>query len=315
MSSTKIAEMIVDKITNFVDSQGLLPWQKDWVSLGIGDSCANYNFFNVLKKNDPKPYRGWNFWMTNMTLLERGYNIPLWVTFKQAKQLGGSVKKGEKSTPIIFWSIYRKDVEDKETGEVKNKKFFVLKYYNVFNVAQCEGLPEVPSEYILEPKDEDELDETKKIEVCESIVKGYKDCPQINYGGDRAYYSHADFIQMPKMEQFNTSEGFYSTLFHEMIHSTGAKKRLNRPNFEKHSGFGSKDYSKEELVAELGSAMLCAETGISPAVIENQASYIKSWLKVLNNNKEWIISASSQAEKASAYIMRGEKPEYEGEGE
>jgi len=272
MSRSKVYDVITKPIFDLLE-KGENPWRKTWAS----GSAANL----VSKKE----YRGFNI----MTLGLAGFSSRWWVTYKQAKAKGGSVKKGEKGRPIIFW----KKIDKEENG--KDKSFFILRYYTVFNTDQCEGL-EVP---------EQEKREFEPIEACEQLVDGYKDCPDIEHKDPNPYYVPAkDVVNMPKEDIFESAEAYYATLFHELGHSTGHADRLEREGVTNTVHFGSHNYSKEELIAEFTAAMLCGVTGINNRETEkNHAGYLESWLKKLQNNKDWLVLAAAQAQKAADYIQ------------
>ena len=241
------------------------------------------------------PYRGVNVWL----LGPKGYSNPYWLTFKQALNKGGFVKKGEKGTMIVFWKARQIIQND---SEVEAETIPLLRYYKVFNVEQCEDV-EYPS---WEKADND------PIERCEDIVKGYKTCPKIKPDLSKAFYSHGDdYIGIPPIAQFESSEEYYSTLFHELTHSTGHTSRLNRNTIKVGHNYGSADYSKEELIAEMGASFLCNLTGIdNAAVTNNNAGYIQGWVECLKEDKRLIIQSSSKARKSTDYIL-GIKKEYD----
>lgn len=273
-----------DKINNQVFSlleKGIVPWKQTW---------TNELPQNLVSKRN---YNGWNFFWLYFEALGKGYTTNYWLTFKQCRDLGGYVKKGEKSSDVFFWKPI--EILDKETG--KKKKTIILKEYKVFNFSQCDGL-KLP-----------EKSEIKRLQGAESVVAAYKDNPEIIYSGSPCYYVTKDKVGMPERNSFKTSEEYYSTLFHELVHSTGHEKRLNRKELMTNTFFGASDYSKEELVAELGAAYLSAHAGISNAVIENQAAYIKSWSKRLQEDKTLLVSACSKAQKSFDYILYGKKQE------
>ena len=249
-----------------------------------------------------KSYHGLNFLM----LSALHYSSADWLTFRQCQALKGKIKTGSKATPIIYWDFfYNIDGKNITPAEIlklspedkkKVKKVAFLKYYNVFNFTQTEGL---------KPKEEAKNIDFKPIEEADKIIAGYTTKPEIKHDEQRAYYSPTlDFINVPKPETFSTIGGYYATLYHELTHSTGHEKRLNRLNKTENLNFGSVDYSKEELVAELGSAYLCAIAGISnEKSLKQNAGYIGGWLKALKNDKKMLISASSKAQKSTAYIV------------
>jgi antirestriction protein ArdC len=221
------------------------------------------------------------------------YTQNLWVTFKQAKALGGSVRKGEKSTSVIFWTKVTKEEAEDE------KMFMVARAYHVFNVAQCEGV-KIPEKFLTS----EEITWTPS-EGLERIVAGYAGGPEINHREQaRAFYDPAvDKITLPPKSAFDSETGYAETLLHELTHSTGHESRLNRFTGEdKPAFFGSEPYAREELVAELGAMMLMSEAGIEP-VIGNAAAYIDSWLKALKDDKNLIIQAAQRAAKATDHIL------------
>jgi antirestriction protein ArdC len=289
-NNEKIYNMVFDSIIERLE-KGICPWRKPWVA---GSDMPR----NLVSK---KPYRGINVFTLGM----QGYASPFWVSFKQAKALGGQVRKGEKASPVVFWKpLVISEVVD---GEREEKRIFFLRYYNVFNVDQCEGIShkvpvvEVPDNF-------------NPIANCEAIVSGMPNAPKIEHGGGRAFYRPpADMIGMPQTETFETPEGYYSTMFHEMAHSTGHKSRLNRDEVTKAVCFGDSDYSLEELVAEMTSAMLCQYAGIGNEVIDNQAAYLQSWLKKLKDDRKMLVQAGGRAQKAFDYIL-DQTPDYSDKG-
>jgi len=264
-----------------------------------------------------KPYRGINRLLLSVVADALGFTSPFWLTFRQAKELGGSVRKGEKGQPCVFWRIFdgstpasqEEETNDDDTAPSSRKRF-VVRYYTVFNAAQCEGLP---AEFTAVPA---ASSPTNPITTCESIPLMYANGPTIVHGVNRAAYSVAlDRVMLPGAPAFDTPEDYYSTLFHELTHSTGHHERLGR--FPKTGGgvippFGSPDYSREELVAELGAAFLCAEAKISCSVIENQAAYLNGWLAVLREDSKAIVIAAAQAQKAVDLIL-ARSPSAEGD--
>ena len=264
--------------------QGVVPWR----SPIPGRSSAGH------PKNleTTKPYRGINVFLLAFTAYAHGYSSSYWVTFNQARALGGTVKKGEKSSMIVFWKSY--DVEDRQTGE--EKTISVLRYYRVFNLDQVEGIT-APDAVAFEPT------VFEPIDAAETIVKEYEGRPEIEHGGQQAYYRPSgDAIRIPEQTRFASVEEYYSTLFHELAHSTGHSKRLDRGLDSNPKPFGSADYGKEELVAEMAAAFLCGEAGIRPAVIENQAAYLQGWLKQLKNDKKLVIAAAGAGQKAADWV-------------
>lgn len=280
-SSTKLDlyQIVTDKIINLLE-QGTVPWQKPWAEAGIP--------MNLLSK---RPYRGVNLWL----LLSLDYERNLFLTWDQLKKLGGSVNKGEQGHVVIYWKTSQK--KDESVDGEKEKKVPLLRYYKVFNIAQCRDLPETLVEPIVE-KEHDSIIE------CDSIIHLMPQCPVIKHKEQKAFYHiEEDYINMPRKKSFKSIEGYYATLFHELVHSTGHEKRLNRSTITEMAEFGSEPYSIEELVAELGSAYLSSYAGILNSGIQNSASYIAGWLKKLKDDKRFIIRASGNAQRAVDFII------------
>lgn len=270
--------------------QGVVPWQKPWQ----GGQHAPRNLISG------REYRGVNVFLLNAA----SYTSPFWITFKQAQELGGNVRRGEKACPVVFWKWL--DAADDASGERKRIPF--LRYYSVFNVTQCEGIEaSVPI-----------IDGAKRqhdpIAVAETIVGAMPKRPEIRHGLDRAFYSpSADFVGMPSPERFRSGEDYYSVLFHELTHATGHTSRLNRKGVGSTDGewsaFGSESYSKEELVAEMGAAFLCGHTGIVERTLDNSAAYVAAWLGRLKEDHRLIVQAAAQAQKASDFILNRQSAE------
>lgn len=289
---SKVYDIVTNKIIEYLE-QGVIPWRMPWLKTAPQnlDSKRFYNGFNII--------------MLQAEATLKGYKTNLWVTFRQCKKLGGSIKAGEHPTMVIFWK--RTQFENtKETGELDDdgkpitektyKTVPLLRYYNVWNIDQTT----IPADKIPQIK----KSRFKPITRAERIIKGCQGDPEIKHGGDRAYYSPmGDYIQLPTKNKFSEATGYYSTAFHEIAHWTGAKPRLGRFNGVDSAVFGSESYSQEELIAELTSAFLCGVCDIEKDTIENQAAYIKGWLKRLKNDKKLIVVAAAQAQKAADYIQ------------
>lgn len=279
--SNKVYDIITQNIIEKLEA-GTIPWRKPWVG-----GKAPQNFISK------KPYRGINAFILNCA----EFASPYWLTFKQAKDKGGSVKKGSKSMAIVFWKFNEYTRTDRDGAEQTDKIPFV-RYYRVFNLEQTEGI-EAPVEDTIEHTPVD------SIATAEAIVAGMPNRPEIKENLRRAFYSPGkDYVGMPLKDSFTGAEEYYSTLFHELTHSTGHVSRLNR--FKENraaAAFGSSEYSKEELVAECGAAFLCGVADIGAATIENAAAYIQGWLKALRNDNKLIIHASGKAQKAADYIL------------
>lgn len=273
---------IYQEVTNRIISQlekGVIPWQKPWVASG-----------KAISHSTGKPYS-----LLNQMLLGRPGE---YLTFKQCQQEGGKIKKGEKASMVVFWKWL--DVEDEETKE--KEKIPILRYYSVFHIDQCEGI---------EAKHTEELPcVAKPEEEAEKVIDGYITRCGVKLRhekGDRAYYRPSvDTVTLPIIEQFKSVAEYYSTAFHELTHSTGHEKRLNR--LSKVACFGSEEYSKEELIAEIGSATLMTRTGFeTESSFNNSVAYIQAWLKALKDDKRMIVSAAGKAEKAVKLIMDEEE--------
>lgn len=278
--SKSVYEIVTERIIEQLE-KGVIPWERPWTGVRSGA-------YNRISK---KPYSILN----QMLLQHKGE----YATFKQWSELGGKVKKGSKSEIVVFWKI--QDVEEEnENGEKIIRQMPLLRYYNAFHISQVDGvepLPQQEFENIAEP-----------IEVAENLLGDYLKREQIRLeqtASNEAYYSPSqDLIHLPKREQFNRIEEYYSTAFHESVHSTGHKSRLGRLSTGSKAAFGSETYSKEELIAEIGSATLMNMLNIETMhSFRNSTAYIQSWLRVLRNDVRLIVSVSSRAEKAVDYII------------
>lgn len=279
--SKSVYEMVTDRIINQLE-QGVIPWQKPWTGVRSGA----YN--RISKKS---------YSLLNQMLLQHDGE---YATFKQWQDLGGHVRKGEKSEIVTFWKIQPVE-EEQEDGTKVVKQIPLLRYYNVFHISQVDGV---------EPLPEEKLHDIEPIEKADQVLNDYwtRENITVEYkAGNRAYYSPTlDMICLPLFEQFNDSSEYYSTAFHESVHSTMKEDRCNRAEDRKGKivAFGSQEYSKEELTAEIGSATILNIIGIETAnSFKNSAAYIQNWLSVLRNDVKFVVSASSKAEKAVKYIM------------
>lgn len=262
--------------------QGVCPWKSPYLgSVGYPQNFAT-----------SKVYRGVNVWLLGML----GFSSPYFLTFVQTKALGGHVRKGEKGSLVVKWGTF--ETEDKDSGEDKTRGF--LKSYTVFNASQIEG--------IAFPAAEVRIPQTDCCGDAKMIIAAMPNRPMIRYGTAMAFYRPADdSISMPNMDDMTSPESFYSTLFHEVTHSVGALHRLNRKSLVDNNGMHAsrQTYAEEELVAEMGSAFLCAHSGIFDDQSENSAAYLAGWLKALQNPdaKTWIVRAAGQAQKAADYVL------------
>jgi antirestriction protein ArdC len=261
--------------------QGVVPWRKPWhVNASLPTSLST-----------GKPYRGVNTFLLSLT----PYTDHRWLTFNQVKERGGTVRKGERSTMVVFWKHWTPPSEEDEA----KSKIPILRHFRVFNVEQCEGL-DVPELHRPVP-----LTENQRIERAELLVQSMPDPPLIREGGSSAWYRPSDdHVQIPPIESFESADSFYATLFHELGHASGHEKRLNRTGVTGNIRFGSGTYSKEELVAELTSAFCCSTVLLDNSLMENSASYIQGWLNVLKADPKAVVIAAAQAQKA-ADLIRG----------
>ena len=273
-----VYEIVTDRIIKELEA-GKIPWRKPWTGVRTGAYSGAtgkpYSLLNQLLLGEPGEY---------------------W-THKQVTDRGGTIKKGEKASPVVFWKWVVVEKEGKD-GQKKTETVPYLRYYNVFHISQCEGI---------EPRfKEAQMPEFNPIEQAEKILADYSTrsgCKIIVEKSNRAYYTPVfDEVHLPLREQFLEPAEYYSAAFHECTHSTGHESRLNRLSKDAH--FGNEEYSKEELVAEIGAASLMNETGIeTPSSFKNSAAYCQSWLKALKNDSRMIVSAASKAEKAVKMIL------------
>jgi antirestriction protein ArdC len=299
-----IYQEITDKIVAELE-KGAVPWLKPWVPrTKPSKSGGTLGIFGRPRNAvSQRRYSGVNVLMLWCAQDEAGYRSDGWLTFKQAKELGGSVRKGEKATQIIFMKPQVKTVRNDQTGQDEDQRFMVARAYHVFNVEQCEGLSErfsTPQPVAVPLTVVKPVEKPVTLELCAAKSAWMKATGStVRHGGDRACYIPAiDEIRMPVAEDFDSEDHYWATLFHEHVHWTMPKQRLDR-NF----GFkrwGDEGYAVEELVAEMGAAYLCADHGVKGEL--RHAGYIQSWLKVLKNDKRAIVSAASKASQAAEYL-------------
>lgn len=275
----KVYEVVNQRIMFLLES-GTVPWRKTW---NAGSNMPK----NICSK---KNYRGVNVFL----LACMPFSSPYWMTFKQCQDKGGHVIKGSKSTPVIFFQWL--DKKETEATDTYNGKIPMLRFYNVFNWEQTEGITAPPTTEI--------VNTFTPIELAEQIITGMPLRPEIKHGGNRASYSPMlDYVKMPVPTSFEKPEEYYSTCFHELSHATGHESRVGRKGVTETSYFGSHEYSKEELVAEMSASFLSAHAGIENTTIENSAAYISGWLRSLKNDKTLLIHAAALAQKASDFIL------------
>lgn len=286
MTPVDIYQEVTDRIIAALEA-GTVPWRQPWSSLGGPRNL------------DGRPYRGINTFLLELS----GYSDPRWGTYRMIQAHDGQVRKGEKGCRVILWKpVPRKPEQADGTQSAGTAgSYMLLRTFTVFNAEQCDGLPEIETP-------EQGESEHERHETAEALVEHYPRRPFIAYGGDRAYYTpDKDMVRMPELGAFESADAYYGTLFHELIHSTGHESRLKRIE---PALFGTDPYAREELIAEMGAAMLCGISGLQPR-IEESASYIASWLKRLRDDRKLVITAAAQAQKAADHILGTafEKPE------
>lgn len=290
MANADVYQIVTDRIVAEME-KGRIPWKQGW----HGGRNGAYNRVRL------KPYS-----LLNQLMLK---HQDAYITFNQAKSMGGHIKKGAKAEQVFFWKMLEKDKGEKDdSGNPLKDKIPILKYYSVFWIGDTIGI---------KPPSDEELKQLETVKAPEDIISGY-----IGAGGPKffnqtisaeAFYRpSADEVHVPMLGQFDTSGEYYSTVFHELVHSTGHKSRLDREGVRGVASFGSETYSKEELIAELGAAMLCNIGQIeTPDTFKNSTAYLQSWLQALKNDKSLIVTASGKAQKAVDWILgkRGEQNE------
>ncbi len=280
-----IYQTITDKVIADLE-RGVRPWHRPWTG---GKATSS----RPLRANGI-PYQGINVVLLWIEASLKGYASPTWMTFKQAQAVGACVRKGEKGSMVVYANAITKTETDTTTGEDSERRIPFLKSYTVFNVAQIGGLLATPAE----PEPADRLTDADRIEAADAFFA--KVGAELRHGGTRAFYAPAlDAITMPPFAAFESPASYYATLGHEHIHWTGHSRRLDR--LEK-APKASEPYAREELVAELGAAFLCADLGISDEPRKDHASYLASWLKVLREDKRAIVTAASAAQRAANFL-------------
>jgi antirestriction protein ArdC len=282
MNAQDLYADVTNRIVKALESSSLPPWRRPWVGGGG---------FLPLRHNGI-PYRGINTLILMMESDSKGYASPYFFTFRQARELGGSVKAGEKSTPILFCQPMTKK-ETAEDGEEAEARFWLSKVYRVFCADQCQDLPER-----FTVKAAHQLDPSQRIEHADAYAR--------NTGADvrhleaMAYYRPSgDYVNMPAFELFDEPEAYYSTLCHELAHWTGAKHRLDRLDAEKRT---REDYSREEIYAELASCLVCAQLGIAPPTLDQHAAYLDHWLSAMRQDSKYIFTAAATAQRIVDYL-------------
>jgi len=276
-----VYEIVTNSIMESLEN-GVIPWRKPF-----SDS------FNMLPINfsTGRAYRGINILLLGSIGYNLAYSHNSWLTFHQAKKIGGHIKKGEKASQVLFWKKIHLH-EETESDSTDEKMVFIARIYHVFNVDQCEGL-----DY-----DKGSLIPESPISSADEVISSFPSPPEIQLSSHAVYFPELDVVKIPSSDKFISQEEYYATLFHELIHSTGHPSRLNR-EFQGRLK-AEQSYAEEELIAEVGSAFLCAMLGIDNSDIQqNKASYIQGWLKSLGDDKRLVVKAASQAQKAVDYIL------------
>lgn len=276
-----VTERIIKQLEN-----GTVPWKMQWQSKTVPT--------NLVTK---KPYRGIN----HLLLASLNYEQNYFLSMRQVNLLGGKVKIGEKAHMVVFWKVLEFPKTVNSENNEKTNKIPFLRYYNVFNIAQCENLPEKVLPEIITPGIND------PIKICEEIVFNMPKRPEIKheeaFSVEAFYHIIRDYVNMPKIERFTSSHAYYSTLFHELVHSTGHESRLYRPGLTSITTFESDAYSFEELIAEIGACYLNTHSGIENQQFDNNVAYINGWLKRLRQDSKLIVKAGMEAQKAVDFIL------------
>lgn len=278
----RVTQRIVEQL-----EQGVRPWMKPWNAEHAAGRITRPLRFNGM------PYSGINILMLWAEADEKGFSCPLWLTFNQTKELGGHVKKGEHGSTVVYASTFKKSEADDKGDEVERDIPF-LKQYVVFNAEQCEGLPD--HYYATKEKPQSDIERIAQADRFFGNLNA-----DIREGGNNAYYTIThDYVRMPYLQTFRDAESHAATLAHELCHWTRHPSRLDRDLGRKR--FGDEGYAMEELVAELGSAFLCADLNITPEIRADHADYLANWLQVLKNDKRAIFTAASYASKAVEFM-------------
>jgi antirestriction protein ArdC len=279
---SNVHENVTNKIISALEG-GVVPWRKPWITV----SPRNVN---------GRPYTGVNRLLLNLS----EYKYPFFLTMKQANELGGHVKRGEKAHIAVFWKIIKAKTKEDDGKEVV-KSIPYLRYYNVFNIDQT-TVPLSAVRGFDQIRSDQECENREPIQKAKKLLASFRDIPEIRFNAERACYIPAlDMVYLPHRNLFRSDEEFHVTQFHELIHSTGHAKRLNRTGIQQ-VNFGSETYSREELIAEIGSCFLSNMCGIA-GTFDNSAAYIQGWLKVLKNDPRMVVNAAALAEKAVNFLL------------
>lgn len=290
-----VYDRVTARLVELLEAGGPLPWVRPWHAEHLAGRVSRP------LRHTGEPYHGINVLVLWLTAEEKGYTSPLWVTFNQARDLGGSVKRGEKGTPVVYAGKLTKE-QEKADGSTAEKEVFFLKSYTVFNAGQTEGLPE--RYYAMRPVP-GQATRPGRDPAAEAFFAALG--PSLIHGGDRAFYAvGTDTVHLPPLDAFRDAVAYYATLAHEVTHWTCHPDRASRVVDSRR--YGSDAYAVEELVAELGAAFLCADLGLAPEPRVETAAYLQSWLAVLRADKRAIFSAAAAAQKAVGW-MHGRQPQ------
>jgi len=274
-----VYEIVTEQLIKTMEETETLIWEQGWKLSGLP---ANFD-------RKTRPYSGFNSLVCMFQTMKNGWRVPYFLTFNQAKKHGGTVKRGEKGTILIYWKLLEKD---DETRPGKKKQIPFLRYYRVWNIDQTTIEYEVP-----------DTPEQIKIPPAEEFISNLPEEPRIGYGAP-SYAPHSDTISIPKVSDMVSPERYYKSLFHELVHWTGSSSRLSREGITQAVSFGSDIYAYEELIAECGAAFCCALTGTqTEETHKTEAAYLKNWVSVLKQNPRWIIKAASEAQKAVNWMQ------------
>jgi antirestriction protein ArdC len=287
---TTVRSDVYSRVTDQIIAEleaGVRPWVQPWNAAHAAGEVSRPLRYNAV------PYRGINVVLLWLAALRQHFASPLWMTYKQATELGGQVRKGAKGSLVVYADTFTRREAD-ENGQEQDVAVSFLKSYTVFNTEQIDGLP---AHYYA--KAEQPAHPAQRIECAERFVANTG--ADIRHGGGMAYYSPAgDFVQMPPLASFRQAESYYATLAHELTHYTRHPSRLNR-EFGRQR-WGDEGYAMEELVAELGAAFLCADLGLTLEIRDDHAAYIGSWLKALKNDKRAVFTAAGHAQRAADFL-------------
>lgn len=274
-------EIVTDHIVKALE-EGVVPWRKPWQeNTALPCNAVSH-----------RPYHGINLFLLSLAR----YSDHRWLTYRQAQELGGHVRSGEQSSIAVFWKQWEPTNGKEKAGDGKRERIPLLRYYHLFNAQQCEDLKLPELAVVSRPIHQ-------RIERAEELVRSMPDPPRLHEGCKFAcYYPLVDVVQMPAIQSFESPDAYYATLFHELGHATGHERRLNRSGVTGNPRFGTSDYSREELVAELTSAFCCAALGLDNSLIDNSASYLQNWLRTLRADSKAIVTASAQAQRATDYL-------------